>query len=173
MPRDPTPSRLGRRNRGGFNPPGVRPGAGFLLLQIRAPKTRGGAAHHQAAKVDGGDIVDLIEVMLGDLPLYAPLWPLFGLTLRRRLCDTLVKLHLCGSIRPVFDVSSFRPGGAVLLLHECENPDRRREKWFSSRAVDIYLQEVVATAHIPDLTPDVRRHLDVLSSSIPHILQLF
>lgn len=45
-----------------------------------------------------------------------------------------------------FDLASLRPGGATLLLRtEDLELIRRRGRWLSSRVMEIYLQEVMAT----------------------------
>ena len=42
-------------------PSDAAPGTSFALLQIKAPKTRGRAARHQASHIDPPDVISLLE----------------------------------------------------------------------------------------------------------------
>ena len=48
-------------------PRDAAPDTAFALLQIRAPKTKGRAAKHQASHVDPPDIVQLLDFAFGSL----------------------------------------------------------------------------------------------------------
>ena len=52
-------------------------------------------------------------------------------------------------------ICSLRPGGATHLLLVTEDPElcRRRGRWLSSRVMEIYLQEVIATTYVQKLHP--------------------
>ncbi|CAE7871601.1 unnamed protein product [Symbiodinium necroappetens] len=65
-------------------PRDAAPDTTFALLQIRAPKTRGRAAKHQASHVDPPDVVELLDLAFGALPQTSRLWPMSAGTLRRR-----------------------------------------------------------------------------------------
>lgn len=47
----------------------------YALLQTRAPKTRGSAARHQAARIDPDDVVQLLTAVFGRVPSTQRLWP--------------------------------------------------------------------------------------------------
>ena len=102
----------------------------------------------------------------------APLWHQSGATLRRRLEQLQTRLGLTEDGRPVFDLSSLRPGGATWMLGLTENSElvRRRGRWLSQRVMDIYLQEVVAITYLPSLAQDTRDRLDALAGDVTSIL---
>ncbi|OLP87334.1 Protein MEMO1, partial [Symbiodinium microadriaticum] len=82
----------------------------FALLQIRAPKTRGRAAKHQASHVDPPDVVELLDLAFGALPQNSRLWPMSAGTLRRRFKLLQARFGLTGSDGAAhFELSSFRP----------------------------------------------------------------
>ena len=107
------------------------PGTSFMLVMIRAPKTRGRAAKHQAARIDQSDIVQFVTAMYGEAPKQTKIWPYSPATLRKRFNEVLTALTLpttkTGGQRP-FGLGSMRPGGATWLLHKTENSEvvRRR-----------------------------------------------
>ena len=59
------------------------------------------------------------------------------------------------------------------MLGETENSElvRRRGRWLSHRVMDIYLQEVVATTFLPNLSATTRRIIDSLAHSFPDVLE--
>ncbi|OLP79200.1 hypothetical protein AK812_SmicGene40547 [Symbiodinium microadriaticum] len=155
-------------------PSDAAPGTTFALLQIRAPKTRGRAAKHQASHIDPPDAVQLLELAFGHLQPSARLWPMSSGALRRRfrlLQSRFGLVNTDGS--PHFDLSSFRPGGATWMLHCTENPDlvRRRGRWLSLRVMEIYLQEVEAITYLPSLSADQRDFLKLMAESFPALLR--
>ena len=83
---------------------------------VRALKTRGRAARHQAAGVDPQDIVELLATVFGPLPAAAKLWPFSDGVLRRRLNAILTRLCPLGGGQAVFDLASLRPGGATWMM---------------------------------------------------------
>ena len=151
------------------------PGIEHALLCIRAPKTRGRSAHHQAARIDPLDIVFLLDLCWGECPSETPLWPWSGETLRKRLRALLVALKLPerrGPSTRTFDLGSFRPGGATWILGATDNAElcRRRGRWLSARVMEVYLQEVTAAVYMPRLSPEVRRHISELATAFPELL---
>ena len=70
------------------------PGVNFILLRIRAPKTRGRAAKHQAARVDPSDMIQLLVRVFSELPPDRLLWPYSAATLRKRFSAILSSLGL-------------------------------------------------------------------------------
>ena len=59
------------------------------------------------------------------------------------------------------------------MLQTTENSElvRRRGRWMSSRVMDIYLQEVVATTFLPSLVPELRAALEALAANFAVYLQ--
>ncbi|OLP94780.1 Uncharacterized protein YabR [Symbiodinium microadriaticum] len=149
------------------------PGTKHALLVIRNPKTRGRAARHQSARVDPADIIELLDAVFGNLPGHVSLWPQSCATLRRRLEQIQERLGLVEAGKPVFDLSSFRSGGATWALSVTENSElvRRRGRWLSLRVMDIYLQEVVAITYLPSLEPHTRACIDSLAAEFSAILR--
>ena len=152
------------------------PGVEFILLRIRAPKARGRAAKHQAARVDPTDMVQLITAVFGELPADRPLWPYSAATLRKRFSAVLLSLGLHESTKGSrgFDLGSFRPGGATHLLLTTEDPElcRRRGRWLSTRVMEIYLQEVMATTFVQRLDHSVRSKIYERSAAFSRVLQI-
>lgn len=151
------------------------PGINFILLRIKMPKTRGRSAKHQAARVDPIDMIQLITGVFEHLHPDAKLWPFSASTLRKRFNNLLEAVGLKGGdhgeVRG-FDLASLRPGGATHLLLRTEDPEliRRRGRWLSSRVMEIYLQEVMATTYIQKLSPTVRAKILRLAAAFPHVL---
>lgn len=152
------------------------PGVNFILLRIRAPKTRGRAAKHQAARVDPSDMIQLLVGVFGELPPDRLLWPFSAATLRKRFAAVLSSLGLPESTKNCrgFDLGSFRPGGATHLLLTTEDPElcRRRGRWLSTRVMEIYLQEVMATTFVQRLDPKVRSTIYDRAAVFPQVLQI-
>eukprot|EP00435_Cladocopium_sp_Y103_P074323 s580_g48.t1 len=129
-------------------PEDCAPGTSFALILIKAPKTRGRAANHQAARIDQEDIIRFLSAMFGESPKQTKIWPFSAATLRKRFADVLKALKLPtekeGGQKP-FTLGSMRPGGATWLLHRTENSEvvRRRGRWLSVKVMEIYLQEVL------------------------------
>ncbi|CAE7306580.1 unnamed protein product [Symbiodinium sp. KB8] len=154
-------------------PDDAAPGTFYALLQIRAPKTRGRSARHQAARIDPSDIVKLLAAVFGPLPPGAKLWPFSDGVLRRRLRAILQRLSLSDDAGPAFDLASLRPGGATRLLQETENAElvRRRGRWLSGRVMEIYLQEVTAITYVPRLPGEARAVIESLALNFAWILE--
>ena len=152
------------------------PGVNFALLRIRAPKTRRRAAKHQAARVDPIDMIQLISGVFGELPPDRPLWPYSAATLRKRFTAVLQSLGLPDSVKGSrgFDLGSFRPGGATHLLLTTEDPElcRRRGRWLSTRVMEIYLQEVLATTLVQKLDSSVKSNIYERSAVFSKVLQI-
>ena len=148
------------------------PGTPFALLTIRSPKTRGRAARHQSARIDPPDVIQLLSLAFRGLRPGEKLWNGSSETLRRRLNTLQLRLDLVEQGKPCFDLSSFRPGGATWMIQATENSElvRRRGRWLSTRVMDIYLQEVVATTFIPALDPRKRSVLEGLSAAFTDVL---
>lgn len=148
------------------------PGVDFILLRIRAPKTRGRAAKHQAARVDPTDMVQLITAVFGELPVDRPLWPYSAGTLRKRFAAVLLSLGLPESSKGSrgFDLGSFRPGGATHLLLTTEDPELCRRRG-STRVMEIYLQEVMATTFVQRLDHS-RSKIYERSAAFSRVLQI-
>ena len=64
-------------------PDDAAPGTQHALLQMLAPKTRGRAARHQAARLDPPDVIALLRLAFGHLHRHQRLWPFSPGTLRR------------------------------------------------------------------------------------------
>lgn len=153
------------------------PGVDFVLLNIKSPKTRGRSAKHQSARVDPRDMIDLITAAFGQLAPEAKLWPWSAATLRKRFNLLLSAIGLPSGVNGAgrgFDLGSFRPGGATHLLLVTEDPElcRRRGRWLSSRVMEIYLQEVIATTYVQKLQPATRSKVVQLASAFPKLLRL-
>lgn len=152
------------------------PGVEFLLLNIKSPKIRGRAARHQSARVDPKDMIQLISAAFGHLDPEAKLWPWSASTLRKRFSLILGAIGLpsvsSGNGR-CFDLGSLRPGGATHLLLVTEDPElcRRRGRWLSSRVMEIYLQEVIATTYVQKLHPATKFKVTQLASAFPKLLR--
>ena len=137
------------------------PGTSFALVLIHAPKTRGRAANHQAARIDQEDIVLFLSAMYGQAPKETKIWPFSAATLRKRFADVLRALKLPtekqGGQKP-FSLGSMRPGGATWLLHRTENSEvvRRRGRWISVKVMEIYLQEVLVCTFMEKVKPRTR-----------------
>ena len=157
-------------------PEDAAPGVNFILLKIRSPKTRGRAARHQAARVDPIDMIQLISAVFGNLRPDQLLWGLSASTLRKRFSAVLSEIGLpeTPTTSRGFDLGSFRPGGATHLLLSTEDPElcRRRGRWLSTRVMEIYLQEVMATTFVQKLDPRVRARIFELASVFPEVHKL-
>ena len=144
------------------------PGTSFALILIKAPKTRGRAANHQAARVDQEDIIRFLSAMYGEAPGDTKIWPFSAATLRKRFAAILKALKLpCEKTqgqRP-FTLGSMRPGGATWLLHRTENSEvvRRRGRWLSVKVMEIYLQEVLVCTFMEKVRPRARVLIDFCS----------
>ena len=148
----------------------------FLLVLIRQPKTRSRGPKHQAARVDQIDIIRYITAMYGSAPKDTKLWPFSAATLRKRFQNLLAVLGLpttkFGTARP-FDLGSLRPGGASWLLHQVEDSEiiRRRGRWLTTKAMEVYLQESFVATFLRTLDSKTRTKIESVSGGFPTILE--
>eukprot|EP00435_Cladocopium_sp_Y103_P010558 s305_g2.t1 len=146
-------------------PSDAAPGTSFLLVMIKQPKTRARAAKHQAARVDQSDVIRFISAMYGGSPRDTKLWPFSAATLRKRFQSLLSALTLptsrVGSAKP-FDLGSLRPGGATWLLQQVEDSEiiRRRGRWLTTRAMEVYLQESFVATYLRTLEARTRTRIE-------------
>ena len=152
-----------------------------ILLTIVEPKTRFSAAKHQCAKLDAGDLVQLVQLVFGRLQRHQRLWPFSGQTLRTRFRCILDALHLPkekSDTHRALDLGSLRAGGATWLLNVTENAEltRRRGRWINNRTMEIYIQEVSSVTYLNDLDPATRSlilfHASVFPSTLSRISQM-
>ena len=157
-------------------PQDAAPGTSFLLVMIRQPKTRARAAKHQAARVDQIDVIRYITAMYGSSPKDTKLWPFSAATLRKRFQNLLAALGLpttkVGAAKP-FDLGSLRPGGASWLLHQVEDSEiiRRRGRWLTTKAMEVYLQESFVSTFLRTLDGKTRTKIETVSGGFPLILE--
>ena len=144
----------------------------FALLAIEEPKTRYSAARHQCAKIDSSDILQVLELCFGHLPLNRMLWPSSGQSLRARFRNLLAALKLPVSGPFALELSSLRPGAATWLLQVSENAElvRRRGRWLSSRVMEIYVQETSAARMMINLSHEQRTLIFTLAHNFLYIL---
>ena len=147
-----------------------------ILLTISEPKTRFTAAKHQCAKLDAGDLVQLVELVFSRLQRHQRLWPFSGQTLRTRFRSILDALRLPkekSEFHRALDLGSLRAGGATWLLSITENAEltRRRGRWINNRTMEIYIQEVSSATFLNDLEPAVRSLILFHASVFPQTLQ--
>eukprot|EP00435_Cladocopium_sp_Y103_P035124 s3074_g9.t1 len=138
--------------------------AASVLLRVQEPKTRFRAARHQVAKIEYGDLVELIRCAFEHLPPESKLWRSSPQLLRSRFKQLLSALLLpCNSKADsrALDLGSMRAGGATHLqmLWEDAELTRRRGRWLSSRTMEIYLQESAATLFFPMQPPETKARI--------------
>lgn len=147
----------------------------YILLRIKEPKTRFRAARHQSSRIEQPDLIRIIRIGLGKLRADEWLWPMSGSTLRSRFNKILEKLDLpCKtheSPKPL-SLASFRPGGATWLLSECENIDiiKRRGRWASEKVMNCYLQEVMASTYMMEISPASRGRILAAYDLFPSLM---
>ena len=148
----------------------------FGLLSIREPKTRYSAARHQSAKLDIGDLLEVVSLAFRNLKREQRLWPHSSQTLRIRFRQVLQAAGLptttvAGS--RALDPGSLRPGGATWLLQQYESGElvQRRGRWMNYRVMSIYIQEVGAFQYLAELEDKQRQKVLFLAQCFPEILQ--
>lgn len=148
----------------------------FGLLSIREPKTRYSAARHQSAKLDIGDLLEVVSLAFRNLKREQRLWPHSSQTLRIRFRQVLQAAGLptttvAGS--RALDPGSLRPGGATWLLQQYESGKlvQRRGRWMNYRVMSIYIQEVGAFQYLAELEDKQRQKVLFLAQCFPEILQ--
>lgn len=148
----------------------------FSLLAIREPKTRFSAARHQSAKLDIGDLLEVVSMAFLRLRRHQKLWPHSSQTLRTRFRQVLQALNLptvSQSGNRALDLGSLRPGGATWLLQQYESGElvQRRGRWMNYKVMPIYIQEVGAFQYLASLDDDCRRRIYALAESFPATLE--
>ena len=139
----------------------------FALLKIKEPKTRYRAAKHQSGRLDQPDLLEIVRIGFDKLRPSEKLWPFSGSTLRSRLSKILHKLDLPTENhqqpKPI-SLASFRPGGATCMMTVCDNAEqiRRKGRWASQRIMEIYLQEVMASTYLNQIS-ETSKHPDIPS----------
>eukprot|EP00435_Cladocopium_sp_Y103_P050220 s698_g15.t1 len=157
-------------------PTDAAPGTSFALVMIHAPKTRGRAAKHQAARIDQSDVIAFLTAMYQHAPADTSIWPYSAATLRKRFGCLLSALGLqasgSGNGRG-YDLGSLRPGGATFLLHLTEDSElvRRRGRWLSTRVLEIYLQEIQVCTYLDKVSPRARALIELCAGSFAYTLE--
>ena len=147
----------------------------FSLLAIREPKTRFSAARHQSAKLDVGDLLEVVSLAFSDLQRNQRLWPHSAQTLRTRFRQLLEALKL-PTVNQVgnraLDLGSLRPGGATWLLQQFESGElvQRRGRWMNYKVMQIYIQEVGAFQYLASLDKECRSRVLSLAETFPSVL---
>ena len=114
--------------------------------------------------------------MYGSSPKDTKLWPFSAATLRKRFQNLLAALGLpttkVGAAKP-FDLGSLRPGGASWLLHQVEDSEiiRRRGRWLTTKAMEVYLQESFVSTFLRTLDGKTRTKIETVSGGFPLILE--
>lgn len=147
----------------------------FSLLSIREPKTRFSAARHQSAKLDIGDLLEVVSMAFLKLQKHQKLWPHSAQTLRTRFRQLLQALSLPTVNQAgnrALDLGSLRPGGATWLLQQFESGElvQRRGRWMNYKVMQIYIQEVGAFQYLASLDADCRQRILSLAESFPSTL---
>lgn len=148
----------------------------FCLVILREPKTRFSAARHQSAKLDIGDLLEVVSMAFRSLPRHQKLWPYSAQTLRNRFRQLLVAAGLptvSMAGERALDPGSLRPGGATWLLQQFESGElvQRRGRWMNYKVMSIYIQEVGAYQYLAGLEETQRDKVLHLASSFPTILK--
>ena len=148
----------------------------FCLVILREPKTRFSAARHQSAKLDIGDLLEIVSMAFRGLQRHQKLWPYSSQTLRNRFRQLLVAAGLpTVSIagERALDPGSLRPGGATWLLQQFESGElvQRRGRWMNYKVMSIYIQEVGAYQYLANLEDSKRDKILHLAASFPAILK--
>ena len=147
----------------------------FALLRIKEPKTRYRAARHQSGRLDQPDLLEIVRIGFGRLKPNERLWPLSGATLRSRLMKILAKLDLPTENhqqpKPM-SLASFRPGGATYMMTVCDNAEqiRRKGRWASQRIMEIYLQEVMASTYLNQISEESKQKILLGMKTFPQLL---
>ena len=149
----------------------------FGLLAIREPKTRYSAARHQSAKLDIGDLLEVVSLAFKSLRREQRLWPHSSQTLRNRFRQLLVAANLptvTTAGKRALDPGSLRPGGATWLLQQYENGElvQRRGRWMNYRVMSIYIQEVGAFQFLAELGDEQRQQILLLAQCFPETLKV-
>ena len=87
-------------------------------LAVQEPKTSFKAARHQSAKLDQPDLLRIVAIAFGHLPMHSKLWPMSASTLRARFNAILKRLQIDvweGQGSKGLDLGSLRAGGGNFL----------------------------------------------------------
>jgi len=135
----------------------------FCLVILREPKTRFSAARHQSAKLDIGDLLEIVSMAFRGLQRHQKLWPYSSQTLRNRFRQLLVAAGL-----PTVSIA-----GATWLLQQFESGElvQRRGRWMNYKVMSIYIQEVGAYQYLANLEDSKRDKILHLAASFPAILK--
>ena len=148
----------------------------FCLIILREPKTRFSAARHQSAKLDIGDLLEVVSMAFRDVPRHSKLWPYSSQTLRNRFRQLLTAVGLptvSMAGERALDPGSLRPGGATWLLQQYESGElvQRRGRWMNYKVMSIYIQEVGAYQYLAALEETQRRKILDLATLFPSVLK--
>ena len=141
----------------------------MLFIRVGSPKTRHRGARSQHVKVDEVGVASWVDSMVGPMPMWRRLWSGSWAAFKKRF--DLLQQEVLGA--RFFWPSSLRPGGATYLFRLWdENLPRlqRRGRWRSFRMLEIYVQELGATAVMIRFSPKVRLRVQGLGSFFLRIL---
>ena len=159
------------------SPQDVRFSIDHVLIKILEPKTRFRAARHQSSKLEPPDLIQVAWIGLGRLKPHEKVWPGSPSTVRHRLYKVLTRLGLPIKVvnqQKPLTLASFGPGGATYLIGLTESAElvRRRGRWLLLKVMDIYLQEVAASAFVTDIHEDTRATILTAMENFEALLQL-
>ena len=141
-------------------------------ITIRAPKMRRITARRSYTRVDDPAFVSFLDAYIGDDGSNEFIFN-GGYHIFRRMFKALAdELRLPRSGALALSWGSLRPGGATWLLRAADSPElvRFRGRWANSRMLEIYVQEVGATALLPALEGSVRQRIHDLAMAAPSLL---
>ena len=69
-------------------------------------------------------------------------------------------------------LASFRPGGATYMMTVCDNAEqiRRKGRWASQRIMEIYLQEVMASTYLNQISEESKQKILLGMKTFPQLL---
>ena len=143
-----------------------------MYVVISAPKMRKLTARRAYTRIDELGFVEYIDALLGLFPEDCVIYP--GTYAQLRHCFNLMcsALDLPIGAPTGLTLGSLRPGGATWLFRLTDDSEkvRFRGRWTSHRMLEIYIQEIGASALVPSLPAPTRERVAALAKAAPGLL---
>ena len=141
-----------------------------LLIHIRSPKRRAGAATREYSRIEVCDLHPACLKILDSVPSSAKIWPSSPGVLGRRL-----QLALRQVIRRpgLYTLGSLRSGGATALFRRWNEDLPRllwRGRWREPRTLGHYVQELVAARITIAFSTSEQHRVSLLSGFLGDVL---
>ena len=147
----------------------------MVFIFIAKPKMRRIGPRREHVRLDDIEIIGALDKFLEKRPRSQALCPSSQLDFSENFRHLMVCLGLPTRQGDGYTPASLRPGGATHWYQLTDSPDHVRFKgrWSNSRMLEIYIQEVAASAFLSTQPEPIQQRVHTFAAAAPHLLASF